>query len=225
MIKAVIFDLDGTLLNRDASVQKFIEQQYERLNDWVGHIPKERYTSRFIELDTRGYVWKDKVYQQLVDEFNINGVSWGFFLQDYLDNFQYSCVPFPNLIQMLETLKSKAIRLGMITNGIGQFQMDNIKALGIENCFDSILISEWEGIKKPNPDIFKRAMSLLHVSANESMYVGDHPENDMNGCKNIGMLGVWKKDSQWEHVEADYIIDDLSELLLIVEEVNMTYQP
>lgn len=62
MINAVIFDLDGTLLNRDASLQKFIEGQYERLNKWIGHIPKEEYTSRFKELDCRGYVWKDKVY-------------------------------------------------------------------------------------------------------------------------------------------------------------------
>lgn len=75
MIKAVIFDLDGTLLNRDESVKKFIDNQYERLNKWVGHLSKEKYTTRFIELDSHGYVWKDKVYQQLVDEFEITGVN------------------------------------------------------------------------------------------------------------------------------------------------------
>lgn len=47
MIKSVIFDLDGTLLNRDASVQKFIDNQYDRLNEWIGHIPRGKYTSRF----------------------------------------------------------------------------------------------------------------------------------------------------------------------------------
>ena len=81
MIKSVIFDLDGTLLNRDESVKKVIDNQYERLNKWVGHIPKENYTTRFIELDSRGYVWKDKVYQQLVDEFEITGVNWEGLLQ------------------------------------------------------------------------------------------------------------------------------------------------
>ena len=40
MIKAVLFDLDGTLLNRDASVERFINSQYERLHEWVGHIRK-----------------------------------------------------------------------------------------------------------------------------------------------------------------------------------------
>jgi putative hydrolase of the HAD superfamily len=51
----------------------------------------------------------------------------------------------------------------MITNGIGKFQMDNIKALGIEKYFKTILVSEWEGFKKPDPNIFFRALKQLHV--------------------------------------------------------------
>lgn len=43
MIKAVFFDLDGTLLNRDASVQFFIENQYERFINHLKHIAKEFY--------------------------------------------------------------------------------------------------------------------------------------------------------------------------------------
>jgi putative hydrolase of the HAD superfamily len=56
MIKSVILILDGTLLNRDALVKKFIDNQYDRFNKWVSHIPKGKYTSRFIELDCRGYL-------------------------------------------------------------------------------------------------------------------------------------------------------------------------
>lgn len=42
---------------------------------------------RFIELDNRGYVWKDKVYQQLVNEFEITDITWEELLQDYLNQF------------------------------------------------------------------------------------------------------------------------------------------
>lgn len=220
MIRAVFFDLDGTLLNRDASVQKFIENQYDRLNDYFGHISKEHYMSRFIELDCRGYVWKDKVYQQLVDECNISQITWEGLLHDYITEFHNDCIAFSNLISTLETLKDNSIRLGLITNGKGQFQMNNIRALGIEIYFDTILVSEWEGVKKPNPDIFKKALNQLDVSPNESMYIGDHPENDVCAAKNIGMLGVWKKDSQWTNVEADFIIEELRELPLIIQEIN-----
>jgi len=222
MIKAVIFDLDGTLLNRDASVHKFIASQYDRLNEWIGNIPKEKYIWRFIELDCRGYVWKDKVYQQMVEEFKITEISWERLLEDYQSEFYQSCVPFTNVLSTLECLRSHSIKLGMITNGKGRFQMDNIKALGIENYFDAILISEWEGVKKPNPDIFLKALDRMNVSPLESMYVGDHPENDVIAAKNVGMAGVWKKDFQWKNVEADYIVEDLKEVLLIIQELNGT---
>ncbi|PAE27183.1 L-2-haloalkanoic acid dehalogenase [Paenibacillus sp. 7884-2] len=220
MIKAVVFDLDGTLLNRDESVKVFINQQYQRLNKWLYHIPKDRYITRFIELDNRGYVWKDKVYQQLVDEFDIKGLTWEQLLQDYICQFKDSCVPFPNLITTLESLKNNNITLGMITNGEGQFQMNNIKALGIDQYFKTILISEWEGIKKPQPEIFQKALEKLNVLPSESIFVGDHPENDVKASQNVGMKGVWKKDYQWNNVKADFIVADLAEIPLIVEKLG-----
>src|SRR5699024_945424 len=87
MMKAVFFDLDGTLLNRDASVRLFIEKQYQRLHPSVKHVPQDRYITRFIELDNHGYVWKDKVYQQMVEEFNITTITCEHLLVDYIDQF------------------------------------------------------------------------------------------------------------------------------------------
>ena len=222
MFKAVLFDLDGTLLNRDQSVELFINQQYERLYALLSYIPKEQYVSRFIELDNRGYVWKDKVYQQLISEFNIPSVTWEELLQDYIDNFKYHCVGFPYLREMLEELKNNKIALGMITNGYGQFQMDNIKALDIEKYFDVILVSEWEGIKKPNPQIFMNALEKLNVEPSESVFIGDHPENDVKAAQNVGMKGIWKKDNQWTDIEADAIIDDYLELPLMLKKLDFS---
>jgi putative hydrolase of the HAD superfamily len=139
MVKAVMFDLDGTLLNRDDSIQKFIKYQYERLQHWLSHIPKEWYIARFIELDDRGYVWKDTVYQQIVKEFEIHGLTWEDLLEDYLKHFHQSCVPFPNLMWMLEELKRKSLKLGIITNGKGPFQMHSIFKL-IYRFFGTIFI-------------------------------------------------------------------------------------
>lgn len=214
MIKAVLFDLDGTLLDRDSSVKSFINRQYERLN--IRYIPRENYVERFIELDQHGYVWKDKVYQQIVEEFGITELTWEELLQDYIDEFKNHCIPFPNLFSMLEELKDRNILLGMITNGRGQFQLDNIRALGIEKYFTSILISEWEGLKKPDPEIFKRALEQLNVSARESIFVGDHPENDIKAAQNLGMKGIWKADPHWDQAEADFIVSNLSEIPLLI---------
>ncbi|MEM5595340.1 HAD family hydrolase [Niallia circulans] len=219
MIKAIIFDLDGTLLNRDASIEMFVDCQYDRLNIELGHIPKDKYIKRFIELDQRGYVWKDKVYQQLAAEFEVKEITWEELLQDYLSQFKNHCMPFPNLKKMLEGLKSQNLLLGMITNGFGQFQMDNLKSLQIEKYFDVILVSEWEGIKKPDPRIFNKALNILNVQANEAIFVGDHPENDVLAAKKVGMKGIWKKDLHWRNAEADLIVDDLGELPFIIEKL------
>lgn len=221
MIQAAIFDLDGTLLNRDASVKKFITNQYERLNKWLRHIPKELYITRFIELDRRGYVWKDEVYKQLIKEFTITGITWEELLEDYLSEFKHSCVPFPHLHKMLEELREKNIKLGMITNGFGQFQMDNIQTLGIKEHFDEILISEWEGMKKPDPEIFKRVLVRLKLNADESIFIGDHPVYDVYGAQKAGMKGIWKKDHHLcDEEQADWVIDDLMELPKYIDHLN-----
>ena len=154
-------------------------------------------------------------------EFNIETITWEALLQDYMNEFKHHCVPFPNLINLLEKLKTDHFVLGMITNGFGQFQMDNIKALEIEKFFDVILVSEWEGMKKPNPQLFMSALEKLHVLPYESIFLGDHPENDVKGAQDVGMKGIWKRDFQWDFVEADAIIDDLLELPAIIDQLTI----
>ncbi|MFZ3578369.1 HAD family hydrolase [Virgibacillus sp. DJP39] len=219
MIRAVLFDLDGTLLDRDQSVRNFIDGQYERMINLLGHIPKQVYTTRFLQLDSHGYVWKDKVYQQMVEEFSIE-LPWGKLLEDYIYEFKHSCIAFPNLIQMLEELKDKSIRMGIITNGKGQFQLDNIRALGIENYFNPILISEWEKLKKPDPLIFHKALNQLGAKPDETIFVGDHPENDIRAAANVGMKTIWKKNDLREDVQAIHTINDLMEITKAVEIEN-----
>jgi putative hydrolase of the HAD superfamily len=112
MQKAILFDLDGTLLDRDSSLISFIDHQYERLYNSLGHINKKQYIDRFIKLDNKGYTWKDVVYETLVAEFHIDGISPQELLQDYLEYFPHHCIAFPHVIEMLETLKGRQVKLG-----------------------------------------------------------------------------------------------------------------
>ncbi|UOQ46401.1 HAD family hydrolase [Halobacillus salinarum] len=216
MIRAIIFDLDGTLLNRDESVKVFIYRQYERLNQWLFHIPREQYIQRFIELDHHGYEWKDNVYKQLIREFSIHGINWEELLKDYVFHFKQSCVAFSNHLQVLEELKQQNLLIGMITNGKGQFQMDNIEMLQIDKYLDTILISEWEGVKKPDPVIFKRAAEKLNVYPEECVFIGDHVDNDVKASQAVGMKAVWKRNAQWGGVKGAAVIDQLEELPEII---------
>lgn len=216
-IEAVFFDFDGTLLDREASLVKFIEEQYERYKPELNEIDKQLYIKRFIELDARGYVWKDKVYSQLLVEMNIAGVTWQELLEDYITNFKHSCTGFQNLHEVLGKLKQMGLKMGMISNGKTHFQMANIKALDIEGYFDTILISEAVGLRKPDSQIFQKGLEALAVSASRSIFVGDHPENDVAASKRAGMMGIWKRDDYWHSAEADYTIEELEELFVIIQ--------
>jgi putative hydrolase of the HAD superfamily len=218
MLKAVLFDLDGTLLDRNKSIEQFIAAQYDRLDRELSHISKIDYANRFIELDCHGHVWKDKVYQALVAEFRIDEIGWQELLHDYETQFQFHCVPFPFLVEMLNKLKEQGYLLGIISNGRGEFQMRAISGLGIQDYFDVILISETEGIRKPQPDIFYRAVEKLGISSEDSFFVGDNPEADILGAKSAKMYTIWKRNSHWlEPESADAIIDELSEIPLLLD--------
>jgi putative hydrolase of the HAD superfamily len=121
-------------------------------------------------------------------------------------------------------LKQAGFLLGIITNGSGH-QMTNIRAINIEHYFDVILISEWEGVKKPEPEIFHRALGKLRVSASESVFIGDNPIADIAGAGQVGMKTIWKRDNpEQESVTADAVadavIDNLSELLTVLQQLN-----
>jgi putative hydrolase of the HAD superfamily len=218
MIKAILFDLDGTLLDREAAIKHFTSRQYQRFLSALQGIPKDNYISRFIELDCRGHVWKDEVYQKIVSEFSIQKLSWQDLLHDYENQFIHSCISFPHMRDTLGSLKTQGYLLGIITNGRGTFQTRTIQGLGIENYFEVILISEIEGVRKPEPEIFYRALQKLGVTAEQSVFVGDHPTTDVLGAKSIGMKAVWFRDSYWtKPVDADAMIEGLTMLPLIIQ--------
>ena len=221
MKKLVLFDLDGTLLDRDESVKQFIAAQYDRLNPHLSHISHTDYAAKFIELDCHGHVWKDKVYQELVTEFKISSITWKELLIDYETQFQFYCVPFVGLIEMLDTLQQRGYRLGIITNGRGDFQAKAISGLGIQDYFDAILISEIEQVRKPEAEIFNRAITQLGGIAQNSVFVGDNPEADIMGAKNANLRTIWKRSPLWEEAAgADATIDELVEIPAILEKFN-----
>ncbi|MCR8656640.1 HAD family hydrolase [Paenibacillus endoradicis] len=222
MIKAVIFDLDGTLLDRDNSLKKMLLSQYYAITA-LQKIDFSIYSERFIELDQRGYVWKDIVYQQLINEYQLD-ITRDELLADYLERFEHHCISFNGMHELLNEIRSKNIKLGVITNGYSEFQRSNIRGLGITDYFDVIIVSEEEQIKKPEMEIFKRALHRLQVTANEAIYVGDHPQKDVEGCITAGMIGIWKEDLYYTKPEVScHTINELSEVTDIINDLNRNF--
>ncbi|MFX3674993.1 MAG: HAD family hydrolase [Paenisporosarcina sp.] len=213
-MKAVLFDLDGTLLNREATLNAFCRGQFQRFDL---PIEKETYIQRVVELDANGYVRKEIVYAQIAKEFNLSDKIERSLFEDYMNCFHEYCVPFNGLVETLKSLKQQKLKLGLITNGRHDGQKASIKALSIEEFFDIVLISESEGMAKPDAIIFERALNLLSVKANEACYIGDHPINDIEAARKVGLMTIWKKNVLYKNVDADETIDELSEILWLLK--------
>jgi putative hydrolase of the HAD superfamily len=141
-------------------------------------------------------------------------------LNDYENQFMQHCIPFQGLLEMLTLLEQQNYSLGIITNGRGAFQSRAIQGLGIENFFDVVLVSEVEQVRKPEAEIFDRALQRLNTNAETTVFVGDHPEADILGARNAGLRAIWKRNAFWpEPDEADAIIDELGELPGIVQQL------
>lgn len=223
MLKAILFDLDGTLLDRETSLNRFVRNQYNRFCNSLSHVSQDHYCKRFIELDSRGMVWKDLVYQQLISELKITSLSWEVLLDDYVKQFREHCVIFQDVCTSLAFLKNQGYLLGLITNGRYPFQMDAINSLALSPYFSTILISEKEGIKKPDPAIFNKATRQLGVENRTAVYVGDHPATDIEGAKNAGLKTIWKRSPYWDGCpHADATFETFKELVPIIEILSGT---
>lgn len=211
MLRGVIFDLDRTLLDRDASILSFASSQFERFQSRLIGVDRDSYIETFIRLDARGSVWKDTVYQQLISELRIRAISWDELFSDFDARISDYYVPFDCLHDTLKKL-AEEYRLGLITNGKTHFQNRTIEALKITPFFSVILISEAEGVRKPDAEIFHRALRRLGLQPHEAVYVGDHPVTDIQAARDVGMMTFWKRNADFTEAVCDEAFDQLSEL-------------
>ncbi|WP_435171455.1 HAD family hydrolase [Paenibacillus glycanilyticus] len=209
-IAAVIFDLDQTLLDKHQSLIGFANYQYDAYALEAYRIDKGEYIRKFTEMN-HVVRPKEEVYKDLIGFFDMDSSLLAVMLEDLNCNFSKHAIGYPGLAEMLIGLKKAAFKLGMITNGRAFYQRDKIRALGIEDYFDDIVISEAVGLRKPDPAIFQLSLSNLNVSAAEAVFVGDNMKKDMIPAKELGMRTVWKQRAD-PNEYTDFACDDLSEI-------------
>jgi putative hydrolase of the HAD superfamily len=213
-IQAVIFDLDGTLLDRRRSFERFVRDQWERFTPSLQTVDQEHYVQALIELDGDGYAPRKELFTGMIAQFELPSELAETLLKDYRAGFPNACVLFPDAVQTLSSLRASGLKLGLITNGSVRMQSRKLECLALSPRFDNILISDAEGISKPDRQIFHRALERLNVNPARAVYVGDHPEVDVAGARAAGMQAIWRRDPRVPRmVEADAVIDELGDLL------------
>jgi putative hydrolase of the HAD superfamily len=216
--KAVLFDLDGTLFDRDTSFLELVHVQYQAFHTALAGIPREVFVRRIIELDNHGYVDKALVYRDVAIEFGLPQVLAEQLTAHFQGTYSSFSRCFAEVPSALADLRVSGMKLGIITNGAARMQEDKIRQLGIADMMDDVLISEREGIRKPDARIFERALKRLGVKASAAWYVGDHPEVDIRGAFDAGLTAVWRRTPYWQppNVPCHQInaIDELIQILL-----------
>lgn len=77
--------------------------------------------------------------------------------------------------------------MALITNGFKEVQYTKLANSGIEKYFDAVMISEEQGVHKPSPIIFKRALDAIGGVKSEALMVGDDFANDIEGAMIFGI--------------------------------------
>lgn len=213
-LQAVVFDLDGTLLDRRLSFERFMRDQWNRFSRALHSADQAEYVRTVMELDCDGYAPRKELFAGALARFDLSSELADELLRDYRARFPGACVLFPDAAQTLSSLRAAGLRLGLITNGSVRMQSSKLKCLALAPAFDAVLISDAEGVRKPDPEIFRRALERLRASPEHAVFVGDHPEVDVSGARGAGMKAVWRRDRILSRtVEADAIIEELGDLL------------
>jgi putative hydrolase of the HAD superfamily len=194
-VAAVLFDLDDTLLDRRATIDRYLSRLTRRLG--FSADTADAYRTRFYELDGGGYVPRMTVCGQLAAEF-IRCGSTQELVDDWTAHAFNECVFMEGADDVLDWCRAEGFRTGIITNGRAAYQRPKLEALGLVPRVDVVLVSGEEGIDKPNPELFRRAAERLGVAPSECVFVGDNPQNDVAGAIGAGMRAVWvERDLAW----------------------------
>lgn len=216
-VQAVVFDLDGTLLDRRLSFERFVRDQWERYAHVLTAVDREHYVQILIAADRDGYAPREDLFTGIIARCELPAALAATLLADYRAGFPRACLLFPDAAQTLSLLRAAGLKLGLITNGSVRMQSAKVACLGLSPAFDAILISDAEGICKPQRQIFDRALERLNVTAAHAVFVGDHPDVDVAGARAAGIRAIWRRDpSVSQVVEADAEIGELRDLLTLL---------
>jgi putative hydrolase of the HAD superfamily len=145
-------------------------------------------------------------------------------LNAFYDTLLETREPIPGVAEMLEQVSERGLLVGLISDvawGLpSSFPLEDMKHFDLDRYFDDLVFSTDVGLTKPNPKIFKIALSNLDVEPSDAAFVGNSLQADIKGALGIGMLAVLKKSKYYNHddgIVPDVEISDWSELNAVID--------
>lgn len=97
---------------------------------------------------------------------------------------------FPEILPVLREMKASEYSLAVISDAQKAFTPAELRMLGLYQFFDQVLLSTQFGFQKPDSRLFLIACTLLGVQPQEAVFIGDHPEKDVKGARQVGMAVI-----------------------------------
>lgn len=174
--KYVVFDLDDTLMYEI----DFLKSAYKEIAKRVDFENRKVLVREMFEWYTNGYNVFNLI-EEKYPNFSVNELL--IIYRNHLPDLNLS----EGVKEILDYCKFKGYKLGLVTDGRSITQRNKLKALGIDNTFDKLIISEEFGTTKPNERNFK---GFIEDPIGEYYYIADNPKKDFIAPNKLGWTTI-----------------------------------
>lgn len=231
MIKVILWDVDGTLLDFEAAEKVAIRQCFASHD--MGECTDEM-LSRYIVINRkywealeRGELTKPEVlvgrFREFFETEGLPVKHAESFNKEYQVRLGDTIVFCDNAFELLQKYKGQ-IKQYAVTNGTKVAQDRKLKNSKLDTLFDGIFISDVLGVEKPNKEFFDKVFEAIgNYEKDEVIIVGDSLTSDIKGGNNAGILTAWynpKRIENAKNVNIDFQISNLWEIEQILQKLT-----
>lgn len=212
-IKALLFDLDGTLLNTDELVIRSYERVFETFRPDYPLSEEEK--QGFL-----GPTLEEKFAHYFEEDFDTLLEVYHTFALAHMKEFA-SC--YPHVKEVLTQLKKEGYFLGVVTSRFRESALEVLDGFGLTSLFDTIVTLSDVKEAKPSPEGILSAMRSGGFGNEEVLFLGDASTDYLAG-KNAGVftgLVAWCKRWDRDECQPDFVLNDFEDLEKILQEEKM----
>ena len=225
MIRAIVFDLDNTLVDfmkmKDDAVRAGVDGMLDAGLELPHEVVRSRIDAIYKEL---GLEYQNVFDRLLESEFgHVNPKILASGIVAYRRARESALVLYPHVQLTLLELIKRGIRLGVVSDAPQAQVWLRLCSLSLQHVFDAVVTFDDTRERKPNPAPFRLVLERLKAEPHEALMVGDWAERDIIGAKTLSMTTVFASygDEFGTKVSgADFEVNDVLELIPIVERLN-----
>jgi putative hydrolase of the HAD superfamily len=225
VIRLIIFDLDNTLTDFVRMKDSSIEAAVDSMIDAGLMFPPERIKDEIYSIYKQEGIEYQRVFNKLminlIGEVDFKILAAG--VVGYRRAREASLVLYPHVKVTLIELIKRGLKLAVISDAPRREAWLRLCYLNLHHMFDLVIAHEDTGEYKPDPAPFKKVLKRLGIEPGEAMMIGDWPERDITGAKELGIKTVFARYGDTFGTEisgADYDIDDIYSLIKIIDKMN-----